>query len=72
MCRARWSWAALLGAGLAAELHGLKTPGHNDCTLSACTRAALRTNHPAGRIAFAAGWIALSWWLVPHILTSSD
>lgn len=68
MCRARWTWAALLGAGLAAEYHGLRTPGHNGCTLSACTRATLHTHHPIGRAAFTGGWLALTAWLVPHIL----
>lgn len=67
MCRARWSWAALLGAGLVAELHGLRTPGHNGCTLSACTRSVFHTEHPLGVLTFTGGWLWLSWKFVPHI-----
>lgn len=40
-------------------------------TLSECTRRAYRTHTTVGRVAFVASWVALSWWLVPHILKSA-
>jgi hypothetical protein len=41
---------------------------HNGSTLSEVGRHLFRTDTRAGRIAFVASWLALSAWLLPHIL----
>lgn len=39
-------------------------------TLSSTTRHLMRTDTPAGRWVFIAGWAALTGWFVPHIIVA--
>lgn len=41
---------------------------HNGSTLSEVGRELFHTNTRTGRIAFVSAWVALSAWLIPHIL----
>lgn len=67
-CRPGLVWAGIIAAGVAAEAHGLLCD-HHDCTLSAVTRAAFRTEHPIGRAAFLLGTAGLALWFQYHIIT---
>lgn len=59
-------WAGLLAAGAVFEAQALRA-GRCEDTLSACTRAAFRAHHPAGRLTFTFAWLALSAWWLPHV-----
>jgi hypothetical protein len=37
-------------------------------TLSSTTRAVMRTDTESGGVLFVAGWSALTYWFVPHIV----
>lgn len=60
-------WGGLLAAGLAYEAYGLRGAVDGD-TLSEVTRTVFHTRHPLGKVAFTAGWAALTCWFVPHIV----
>lgn len=60
-------WLGYAAVGLLIEAHALRT-AQADATLSYATRTAFCTSNRAGRAAFAASWIVLSVWFVPHIL----
>jgi hypothetical protein len=61
------NWLIPLGIGLALELEALRRQRYEH-TLSQATRYIFRTHTPAGKIAFVAGWSALTYWFLPHIL----
>ena len=63
------TWAALIALGAAVEAVALKG-SKREHTLSHATRLFFRTTTPAGRVAFVAGWISLTAWFLPHILTT--
>lgn len=67
-CRPGLLWGGILAAGAVSEAHALRRR-HHDCTLSAQTRRAFRTQHPAGRAAFMVGGAALASWFLHHIVT---
>lgn len=62
-------WAA--GIGPLIILDAVLDKRHDGSTLSEATRYIYRVETPLGRCAFVASWIALSSWLVPHILKRS-
>lgn len=66
MRRPHTIWAA--GIGTLVVLDVALDQRHDGSTLSECTRLIYRTHTPLGRCAFVASWLALSGWLVPHIL----
>ena len=59
-------WAAGIGSLVLLDVALDQT--HTNSTLSECTRLAYRTDTQVGRVAFVASWLALSGWLLPHIL----
>lgn len=61
------TWAALISLGAVLEAVALKG-AKREHTLSHATRVFFRTTSPSGRVAFVAGWIALTAYFVPHIL----
>lgn len=66
MRRPHTIWAAGIGSLVVVDL--ALDRRHDGSTLSECTRLIYRTHTPLGRCAFVASWLALSGWLVPHIL----
>jgi hypothetical protein len=58
-------WGASLGGLILADV--LLDRRHDGSTLSECTRATFRTDHPLGRAAFLVSWGLLTAWLCPHI-----
>lgn len=65
------TWAALIALGAAIEGAALRG-ARREHTLSHATRVFFRTTTPAGRVSFVAGWIALTAWFLPHILTDPE
>lgn len=65
------TWAALIALGAGLEAAALRSRKH-DQTLSHATRAFFHTTTPSGQVAFVAGWVALTAWFLPHILTNPE
>jgi hypothetical protein len=63
-------WASLLAAGVAYETYALNN-GREGYTLSENVRSWFHVESPAGKLAFASGWLALSAWFVPHIISKA-
>lgn len=63
-------WGAAIGTLAAADLYADRK--HNGSTLSEVTRALFHTEHPLGRLAFAACWVGFSSWVIPHINRKVD
>lgn len=61
------TWAGLVAVGAVVEAIALRNQ-RMDSTLSHATRSLFATHTPAGKVAFVAGWAALSAWFVPHIV----
>ena len=60
-------WLGLVGGPIAFDVWAARNDITGD-SLSECVRAGLHTETPAGKVAFVAGWTALSAWFIPHIL----
>jgi hypothetical protein len=65
------TWAALIALGATLEAAALKARKH-DATLSHATRSFFHTSSPAGRVSFVAGWVSLTAWFLPHILSTPE
>jgi hypothetical protein len=59
-------WLTAFGAMAAVDLYCAKV--RHGGTLSQAGREIFRTNTPAGRAAWIAGWTGLTAWLIPHII----
>lgn len=64
-------WGSTLGALIAYDIRCAYNDTDGD-SLSEVVRAALRTDTKVGRALFVGGWLALSGWLLPHILRGTD
>lgn len=64
---ARVNWAALVVAGAVLEAEALHRHRASH-TLSHTARVLFRTDTVGGRAAFAGAWMALSAWLIPHVV----
>ncbi len=60
-------WAAVIGGALLMEAEGLSRKRFEH-TLSHATRHVFKTHTPAGKVAFVAGWGALTYWFCGHII----
>lgn len=69
MTERRWPkiWLVLLAVDTAVETWALRRSRH-EATLSHALRTNFRTDTRSGRIVFAAAWVALTAWLLPHIM----
>lgn len=64
-------WVALIALDTAVEVWALRN-SKREATLSHALRTTFRTDTHPGRLAFAGAWVALSAWLMPHILNPKD
>lgn len=64
-------WAALIALGAVLEGAALRHH-HREHTLTHALRSVFRTESTTGQRAFAGGWVALSCWLIPHVLNGPD
>lgn len=65
------AWGALLGLGLAYELHEIRA-GDDGYPLSRLIRAVFRTHTPLGRAVFLLAVDRSVAWFVPHILNGGS
>lgn len=59
-------WGAAIGSMVVIDVY-VSRQGQN-ATLSSAARRTFRVHTKAGRLLFVCGWVALTSWLVPHII----
>lgn len=64
-------WFLLIALDTAIEVWALRN-SRREATLSYATRQAFRTHTKLGRLAFAACWVALTAWFLPHVVDPKD
>lgn len=64
-------WAGLVALGAGLETAALRHH-HREHTASHFIRSVFAMDRTAGKRAFVAAWVALSAWLVPHLLNGGD
>ncbi len=64
-------WYCAAVALTAVELDAIRS-NRNESTLSFALRKVLRTDCRTGRCALRVGFIALGFWLIPHLETQAD